>query len=414
MLHLNPFGPKAHSFAFRPPDKLARVNILTGAIRSAKTTCCIPQIIAACGSKKPGLKLISGVSKTTIKNNILNDVFELVGKGNYNYNAHSGDLTLYGSRFLCVGAKDEGSEKFIRGLTLSWAMCDEVSLMPESFFKQLIGRLSVPGAFLIGTTNPGNRGHWLFEEWIDNEEKKKNGDVYTLQFGLEDNPSLDKDYVTSIKRMYSGVWFKRMILGEWCNAEGIVYKDCFTQDLIYNQSEEPIGLKNEGGSIERLVAVDVGTANDFVALDIYDDGQYWWFADEYRHSGRKSGFQKSNGQYCDDLINFIGPKNNATVIVDPSAAAFKVELSLRGIPYMDADNDVYQGIQTVSSIMTSKRVKFNREKVAATIKELDNYAWDSKKTDRGLEQPVKINDHGADAMRYACQTRFDRWRLQAA
>jgi len=110
---LKPFGKKAHRFAFRPPEQDARYNILTGAIRSSKTISMIPKVLAACASKVPGQKLIAGVSKTTIKNNCLSDIFDIVGKGNYKYNSQTGDLTILGSRFIVAGAKDSGSEKFI-------------------------------------------------------------------------------------------------------------------------------------------------------------------------------------------------------------------------------------------------------------------------------------------------------------
>ena len=32
--------------------------------------------------------------------------------------------------------------------------------------------------------------------------------------------------------------------------------------------------------------------------------------------------------------------------------------------------------------------------------ELDTYAWDKKATDRGEDAPIKMDDHGCDALRY--------------
>jgi hypothetical protein len=45
---------------------------------------------------------------------------------------------LFNSEWLIIGAKDEGSERYIRGLTVGVALCDEVSLMPKSFFQMLL------------------------------------------------------------------------------------------------------------------------------------------------------------------------------------------------------------------------------------------------------------------------------------
>ena len=122
----------------------------------------------------PGLLLMTGVSKDTIYDNVLNDLFDTIGEENYHYNRQSGSLDVFWRdadgehmrRIKVVGAKDEGSEKFIRGKTLAGAYCDELTLMPERFFKQLLNRLSVPGAKLYSTTNPDSPMHY-----IDTEER---------------------------------------------------------------------------------------------------------------------------------------------------------------------------------------------------------------------------------------------------
>src|ERR1035441_7578847 len=49
-------------------------------------------------------------------------------------------LRLCGSEWLVIGAKDEGSERYIRGLTVGVALCDEVSLMPLRFISMTLRR----------------------------------------------------------------------------------------------------------------------------------------------------------------------------------------------------------------------------------------------------------------------------------
>src|SRR5690606_41410178 len=48
-------------------------------------------------------------------------------------------------------------------------------------------------------------------------------DLKSWHFSLEDNPNLDPKYVEALKREYTGLWYKRYILGQWVLAEGIVY-----------------------------------------------------------------------------------------------------------------------------------------------------------------------------------------------
>ncbi|HXC43333.1 MAG TPA: hypothetical protein VNY51_07430 [Candidatus Dormibacteraeota bacterium] len=155
------FGRKAERFAMRPPEFDRSINILEGAVRSGKTWCLHPKAIYCCGYPVGGRKIITGVSKQSVYNNVLSDLFKILGPRNCSYNRDSGLLRLCGSEWLVIGAKDEGSEKYIRGLTVGIALCDEISLMPQSFFQMLLSRMSPEGARLYGTTNPDSPFHWL-------------------------------------------------------------------------------------------------------------------------------------------------------------------------------------------------------------------------------------------------------------
>lgn len=98
--------------------------------------------------------MITGVSKQSVYNNVLTDLFDLVGPRNYSYNRNTGQLKLCGSEWLVIGAKDEGSERYIRGLTVGVAICDDVSLMPQSFFQMLLSRMSPEGRAAVRHDQP--------------------------------------------------------------------------------------------------------------------------------------------------------------------------------------------------------------------------------------------------------------------
>jgi hypothetical protein len=121
--------------------------------------------------------------------------------------------------------------------------------------------------------------------------------------------------------------------------------------------------------------------------------------------------QKTDAEYADDLVAFIGPQNDAKVIIDPSAASFKVEMTKRGIWYSDADDEVNEGIRLVSMVLNQRLVRFCRQTVPKTIQEMQTYAWDSKAVQRGEEKPLKVHDHGPDAFRYFAKSEISYWRL---
>jgi PBSX family phage terminase large subunit len=403
------FGPKAERFAMRPPEEDWPINILEGAVRSGKTWCLHPKALYCCDYNVAGRKVITGVSKQSIHNNFLTDLFDMVGPANYNYNQSSGRLRLFNSEWLVIGAKDEGSEKYIRGLTVGVALCDEISLMPQSFFQMLLSRMSPEGARLYATTNPDSRHHWLKADYLDNQELRTNGILWSEHFTMEDNPNLTASFVERQKRLYTGVFYKRFIEGLWVIAEGAIYKDSWSEALIYDLTDEPKGLR--GSHHSRIIAVDYGTNNPMVFLDIYDDGQLFWVVGEYYWDSVVQMRQKTDAEYADDLVEFMGPRSDAKVIVDPSAASFKAEMMKRGIWHVDADNDVNEGIRVASMVLNQRLVRFCRQTVRKTIQEMQTYAWDSKAAQRGEEKPLKIHDHGPDAFRYFAKTEVPYWRL---
>ena len=267
------FGPRAERFAMRPPEDDWPINILEGAVRSGKTWSLHPKALYCSYYDVGGRKIFTGVSKQSIYNNVLQDLFEIVGSSNYNYNRTTGELRLFNSRWLVVGAKDEGSERYIRGLTVGVALCDEVSLMPRSFFQMLLSRMSPPGARLYGTTNPDSPYNWLKSQYLDNAELRSSRVLWSDHFTMADNPNLSPAFLESQQRLYSGFFYKRFIEGLWVIAEGAIYKDSWSEALLYDQKDEPPGLRSFGYH-QRVIAIDYGTTNPMVFLDIYDDAGF--------------------------------------------------------------------------------------------------------------------------------------------
>jgi PBSX family phage terminase large subunit len=410
MIRIN-YGPRAERFAMRPPEKDRPINILEGAVRSGKTWCLHPKALYCCAYNVGGRKLFTGVSKQSLYNNVLTDLFDLVGPRNYCYNRNTGQLRLYGTEWLVIGAKDEGSERYVRGLTVGVALCDELSLMPQSFFQMLLTRMSPEGARLYGTTNPDSPYHWLKTEYLDNFDLRTKNLLWSAHFTMADNPNLPPEFLEAQKRLYRGFFQKRFIEGLWVLAEGVIYKDSWSEDLLYDLGDEPIGLRGQGGHQQRIIAIDYGTTNPMVFLDIYDDGRRFWVTREYRWDSAVEMRQKTDGEYVDDLVRFIGPQGNAKVIIDPSAASFKAEMLKRGIWHVDADNEVNEGIRITSMVLNQRLVRFCRQTTEKTVQEMQTYAWDTKAAQRGEEKPLNAHDHGPDAFRYFVKNEVPYWRL---
>lgn len=419
LIDWKPWGEKSYRFIMNPIEKDARITILEGSVRSSKTVTMVPKWLEYIRRGPPGLLLMTGVSKETVYDNVLLDLFDTIGRRNYRYNHQTGELLVFwqngngsGSgfrRIKVIGARDEGSEKYLRGKTLAGAYCDELTLMPRSFFEQLLARLSVEGAKLYGTTNPDSPYHYLYTEYIDDDEKKDSGMVCDLHFTLDDNPNVPESYKEFLKKAYTGLFYDRLVLGLWVLGNGRIY-DMFDESLLFDGKDLPDRFYSRAA---RYISIDYGTTNPMVFLDIYDDGETIWVMNEYYYdckSKENHGRQKEDTQYADDLQKLIGEELPNAVIIDPSAASFKIVLRNRGYRIREADNAVLDGIRMVSSLLHRRLIRINR-KCKNTRNEFASYVWDNKACLRGVEQPLKQNDHAMDALRYFIKTIIPKRRF---
>ena len=162
--------------------------------------------------------------------------------------------------------------------------------------------------------------------------------------------------------------------------------------------------------MRRFAAVDYGTVNPCVFLDVRDDGKTFWVAREYYWDSAARRRQKTDAEYAEDLLAFLGGDRNVQVVVDPSAASFKAELRNRGVRALDARNEVREGIATTAVLIGSRQVRVERTRCPNLLKEVHDYVWDDRARLRGEEKPLKLHDHAMDALRYLCHTRTDRFR----
>lgn len=394
--------------------------IADGAIRSGKTVAMSLGFVFWAMETFDGQNFImAGKTISSFKRNVLQNLKLMLTSRGYHWIHHlSGDtpnmleVTRKGKTnyFYIFGGKDEASQDLVQGITTAGAFFDEVALMPESFVNQATGRCSVAGSKFWFNCNPAGPTHWFKTNWIDKKRDKK---LLYLHFTMEDNLSLDDAIKDRYRSMYAGVFFLRYIKGLWAVAEGLIYTMC-TNRNYYTDEERPEALK---AVAQKYIAVDYGTANPCVFLEIWDDGEtiwvdreYWW--DSRSEEARRSGEpQKTDAQYADDMTEFMGtePEDQCMIIVDPSAASFIAELRKRGFYVKPADNEVLDGIRIVASLLALGNIMINRA-CKGLRSEMQSYAWDDKAAERGEEKPVKQKDHGADAFRYFVKTILPSWR----
>ncbi|MED2007016.1 PBSX family phage terminase large subunit [Brevibacillus borstelensis] len=387
--------------------------IAEGAIRSGKTIGCIDSFITWSLEKHRHQNfIVAGKSMGALKRNVLEPMFQiLTAKGiDYHYHRSENPHIIIGTNtYYLFGANNEASQDTLQGLTAAGAYLDEVALFPRSFVDQAIGRCSAEtdgnGAKIFFNCNPAGPYHWFKTDFIDKAKEKR---ILVLHFTMDDNLSLSEKVKERFRRMFSGVFFKRYILGLWVMAEGVVY-DMFDEDVhVVDDLPE---------SFDRLfVGGDYGINNPTAFLLCGQKGNDFYAIREYYFDSKKAGRQKTVAQLADDYLVFIGDDQPEVVFLDPSAAALILELKQKGVTNIKgADNNVTDGIQLVQNLLTGNGGRlFVHRSCVNLIREFFSYLWDPKAQARGEDQVIKENDHALDALRYALFTLWHLLRKAAA
>ena len=378
-----------------------RMMLADGAIRSGKTVAMIMSFLWWSLSAFEGQQfIIAGVTSGALRRNVLlpmRGMLETFGIP-YEYRRAEAVLVIGGNTYHLFGAEKDNSQDKLQGMTAAGAYADEVTLFPRSFVNQMISRCSVTGSRIFMNCNPAGAYHYIKTDFIDRAAEIG---LYRLHFTMDDNLTLSPEIRESYARSFRGVFYRQYILGEWVSAEGVVYPMWSDAENGYDETGSP----GEYDGMTRYVAVDYGTTNPMVFLDVYDDGRVFRVRNEYYWDAAARQRQKTDAEYAEDLEAFLSGDRDAQVIVDPSAASFKAELKKRGFRVKDARNDVREGIAVTATLIGSRLLLAERSNTPCFRRELDSYVWDEKAREKGDERPVKDHDHAMDAMRYLCCTK---------
>ena len=400
----------------------AFINIYEGAVRSSKTVCSTIAWIKFLEESPHQYFLMTGKTEDTCYRNMIGGatgMIAIMGADNCQYKKSGDGGTVVECRFpdkkngkwiykwcYVVGANDAQSEQKIRGMTVAGWLADEVTLYPESMVKQAINRMSLDGAKAFWTCNPDSPYHYIMTEFIEMAKEKG---YRVFHFSLDDNKALSTRYKDQLKKAYKGLWYKRMVLGQWVMADGVIYNN-FNTDL---EKDGGMVITEKPRVISKYnVAVDYGNSNatTFLLIGFINGKEY--VLDEYYHSG-KDGKGKSPSQYAKDLLAFIDRNDHNgssiaakldKIIIDPSAKGFILEFynvapkHIRG-KITPARNDVVFGIEITTSLIDNNVVRVHKS-CENFLREISTYCWDENAQKKGKDQPIKDNDHTMDAFRY--------------
>lgn len=390
-----------------------RYNLKIGARRCGKTYLdilfTIPNRILE-RKDLDGLNVIFGVSKGTIERNVLQPLREIYGKDLVGFINSQNIANLFGQEVYCLGTEKINQVSKIQGTSIKYAYGDEMAKWNKEVFIMIQGSLDKPYSCLDGALNPENKNHWLKKDFL-NVIKEKGLDVYTQYYTIFDNPFLPKDFVENLCKEYQGtVYYNRLILGQWCDAEGLIfqqiannYKRFITATIQYN-SIISIGI-DWGGNKSKHSITATKISRDFKSVQVL-----------------KSSTMKATGtntrQVFRWIINFIKEiqdKYGTVSFIFADSAEQVLNNSLNGELRINEINLVVQDslkieiknrIELWNRLLNLDKISFIENQCQTLIEALQTALYDEKaKDDRWIDDGETSDIDSLDSFNYS----FEYW-----
>jgi PBSX family phage terminase large subunit len=340
---------------------------------------------------------------------------------------HSGQKHGGGHAYV-GGMKDDNQRESIRSIggdgSLDIVLMEEANAFSEEDFNEVLARMrgkAAPWTQIILVTNPDKPTHWIKRRLIDA------GEASIYYSAAEQNSYNPPAYIGNLKKL-TGVLGKRLRDGKWVQAEGAVYSDWDTEHHLKDYFDPPAEWR-------RILVIDFGYTNPFVAQwwAIDADGRMYLYREIYMS-------QRIVEDHADEIKRLIAGvsredwealdangKQKAVekgerleAIISDHDAEDRATLERYGISTVAAVKEITTGIQRVQArlriqedgkprlfMMRGALVEederlLNLKKPKSTLEEIDGYIWPKGADGKEVKEvPVKVDDHGMDAMRYA-------------
>ena len=301
-----------------------------------------------------------------------------------------------GSTIIFESADNDRKIERLRGPSLAWFWMDEAAVIAYSAWKIMIGRLRAgeyQNAFVTTTPKGFN---WVYDRFGPDQEDAEFADVgqgrllttentaTILQVPSTANPHNPEAY-EEITDEYEGRFYEQEVLGKFVQFEGRVYPWFDRATHVVDDVPENIGRVFYAvdwgfrGPAAMLAIAETRTGEIVVLEEFYESrmtvNELVRIAEDMQQRWMPGPF------YCDSA--------------EPASIE---EFQRAGLDAQPAVKDVTPGIQKVTSLQGELFVHASCQNL---INEFGMYRYQDGDEN---EDPVKMNDHALDALRYGLMT----------
>lgn len=319
-----------------------------------------------------------------------------------------GEVVIY-----LFGGGKANSDDSLRGLTADFWYADEITKHHLNFVNEAMARLAASDhPFMLWTSNPDTPAHPLYREYTDKflhmspEDKEAFGGYHEFHFRLEDNPLMTKEKIAALSLRYTGVEYRRKVLGERCIAEGLIYPFFGPRCIGYPPADVRV----------QFAAIDFGTVHP-TAMGWYGRSpstRKWYKIRDWVASPQESATMTVGDYYAKfvEITDELGgiPRHNVTIDYGGGGEALVRQFERNRWMPQNPDKSVLDGISATAHVLNAGILMISPD-CKPTIRSLEIYHWDEAASQRGEDKPVKQDDDPADETRYAVST-FIEHRLR--
>lgn len=282
------------------------------------------------------------------------------------------------------------------------------------------GRRDVaPYPQLMGDPNPQHEKHWIklggYE--FENGQQIGVGDRWRLIKSIyTDNPTiwdpklqcytkLGEELMKRLEQSLNPVMARRLIAGEWCSFEGLVYGE------VWNRAKHIIPrAEYDITNWKRYWAIDFGYTDPFVCLMFakHPEQNIYVCYREIFMTGRTIYEHAASIQDAT-----IGEPRPELIIADRNPESIQVLINALGLNIISAKKgagSVRSGVNIMIDMIQNDQLLYmedalfeedqalmQEKRARSFVQEIENYRWDPNKMG---EQVIAVDDHALDAARY--------------
>jgi phage terminase large subunit len=260
----------------------------------------------------------------------------------------------------------------VRGPRRDILFINEANLINYDTFLQLLLRTRI---CVFIDYNPADEFHWIYDKVLTRT------DCYYIQTTYKDNPFLPDEQIKEIENLKDADanYWKVYGLGERGHSEGVIYTH-------WNAWQGPGGITDG----QTGYGLDFGYNNPTALCKVVYSNNGLYVSEELYES------KITNSELINALKQLVSPYD--PIYCDAAEPQRIEEIKRAGFKAIAANKDVKAGIDFIKS-----RKLFIHQGSVNLLKEIKSYKFKVNKNRVGNtpEEPLKLNDHAMDAMRYA-------------